>query len=34
MMLAAIFASSKWRELQELRAREHDERVRELGIRR
>jgi Zn-dependent protease len=34
MMLAAIFASSNWRELQELRAREHDERVRELGIRR
>jgi Zn-dependent protease len=34
MMLAAVFASTNWRELQELRALEHDARVRELGIRR
>jgi Zn-dependent protease len=34
MMLAALFASTNFRELQELRARERDERVRELGIRR
>jgi Zn-dependent protease len=34
MLLAAVFASTNWRELQELRARDHDARVRELGIRR
>jgi Zn-dependent protease len=33
MMLAAVFAMSNWRELQDLRARERDARVRELGTR-
>jgi Zn-dependent protease len=33
-MLAAVFAGTNWRELQELRAREQEARVRELGIRR